>query len=449
MRDRHAFSKSYENRKKAIRQALHEELLITEMGCKERTYTLRKPVKILASAALISVLSLGVYAATQWVEFRMEQNGAEVHVHASLNETAKNTADAEEKPLRSWVSAEEEISVRLVIPDLPSDMSEDLTANGKYRSEDNSRSITINGIDLRRSDLDQLIGGAVATKQFDVGGKALYVITRGEAEFYNRIAYIVYEDDEFVLKLWVSYGITNDELMALASTLALEETTDALLAIPILNELTGNSNMDIPFVYTKDENPIYEADLLEIGESARDDNDWYTVTVDAVEVYDNINILDQNCILRKDFIERFTDASGKLVPYNRTEVILTVNDEKKATSQFGETTSVKKKLYVVTLTMDDVTMNAFTGADREEMLRACVNSFDLNAYTVTNGEMQMQSSNAVVDRKPNVYADNSEIIYREYLGNNQWKVAYLIDEDVAEGNLVLNNYSGKLYVKLQ
>ena len=60
----------------------------------------------------------------------------------------------------------------------------------------------------------------------------------------------------------------------------------------------------------------------------------------------------------------------------------------------------------------------------------------------------MQSSNAVADRKPNAYADSSEIIYREYLGNDQWKAAYLIDEDAAEDNLVLEEYTGKIYVKV-
>ena len=61
----------------------------------------------------------------------------------------------------------------------------------------------------------------------------------------------------------------------------------------------------------------------------------------------------------------------------------------------------------------------------------------------------MQSTNSVVDRNPNAYADSSEIIYREYLGNNQWKIAYLIDKDAAEGNLVLEQYTGKIYVKVQ
>lgn len=446
MKDKHTFSKSYTDRKEAVLRALHREEAL-EAEKKPCLFT-RTPIKIMASVAILSVLTVSVYAAVQWIDFRMEQNGDEVRIHASLTETGENTG-SDEKPLRSWRAEDGEISVSLNIPDLPSDMSEDQTANGKYHGEDSSRSITINGIDLRRSDLNQLIGGATNTKQLDVGGKAMYVVEKGEANYYNRMAYIVFDEDELVLKLWVSYGITDEELSALASTMTLEYTTDTLLAIPIQNEFSGTTNMDIPFVYTSPNDPIYENDLIEIGQSARDENDWYTATVVAVEVYDNINVLNPNHILRKEFIERFTDTSGKLVPYNRTEVILTVEEDKQATRQFGETVSAKKKLYVVTLTMEDVTMDEIPESDRERMLQACVNSFDLQSYTVENGEIKMKSSSAVVDREPNAYADSSEIIYREYLGNNQWKVAYLIDETDAESELMLEQYTGRIYVKVQ
>jgi len=446
MRDKHIFSKSYTDRKEAVLQALRREESI-ESEKKSCLFT-RTPIKIMASVAILSVLTVSVYAAVQWIDFRMEQSGDEVRIHASLNESAENT-NSEEKPLRSWRAEDGEISVSLQIPDLPADMSEDLTANGKYGSEDSSRSITINGIDLRRSDLDQIIGGATNTKQLDVGGKAMYVVEKGEADFYNRMAYIVFEEDELVLKLWVSYGITDEELSALASTMTLEYTTDALLAIPNQNELGGTTNMDIPDVYYAPYDPIYESDLVEIGQSVRDDNDWYTATIDAVEVHDTINVLNPNYILRKDFVERFTDTSGNLIPYNRTELIITGEEGKQATKQFGETISAKKKLVVVTLTMADVTMDEFSEEDRDDMLKACVNSFNLYAYTVADGEIMLQSSNAVVDSKPNAYADSSEIIYREYLGNNQWKVAYLIDETVAEGNLMLEQYTGKIHVIVQ
>lgn len=448
MRDKHVFSKPYTERKAVLLDAVRREDEVQKAS--NPHLTSRMPLKILVSVAILSVLTVSVYAAARWIDFRVEQQGDEAHVHASLNENSKDTTDNGEKPLRSWNSGEGEISVCLNIPDLPRDMSEDKTANGKYRSEDSSRAMTINGIDLRRSDLNQIIGGVTDITELNAGGKTMYVISAGnETSFYNRTAYIVCEEEELVLKVWVSYGIADDELLAMASTLTLEETDDAALALPIMNEVKGGSDIDIPFVYVREEDHIYEADLNKIGESVRDANDWYTATVNSVEVYDNIGVLNPSCILREDFVERFTDDGGNLVPYDRTEVILTEEEAGKVTKHFGETVSVTKKLYVVVLTMEDVTMDETLEADRERMLKACVNSFDLRAYTVENGEIKMLSSSAVVDRKPEIRAESSEIVYREYLGGNQWRVAYLIDADRAEGNLMLEQYTGKVYVKIQ
>lgn len=447
MKDKHIFSESYLERKETVLNAFRREE-IAEKNCNTLS-TSRIPLKVLVSVAILSVLTVSVYAAVQWIDFRMEQNGDEVRIHASLNEIGNDTDNQEEKPLRSWNANGDEISIRLNIPDLPSDMSENENTSGKYYSTDSSRSITINGIDLRRSDFNQIIGEVGKTKQLDAGGKSLYVITsNNETAFYNRTAFILFEQEELVLKLWVSYGITDDELLTMASTLTLEETDDALLALPILNELNDTSNIDIPTVIVREESSISETDLSEIGESVRADNDRYTVTVLGVEVYDNVNKLNPDHIMRKDFVERFTDDSGNLIPYNRTEIIWSEKGEK-MTKQFGETVSAKKKLYVMTLTMTDIAMNDIDEANREDMLKACVNSFNLNAYTVANGEIQILSTSAVVDRKPEKYADHSEIIYREYLGDNQWKVAFLLDENVAEGNLVLNEYYGKIYVKIK
>lgn len=446
MRDKHIFSPSYTARKEAVMNALRRE-----ETAEKNSHTCsasRIPLKILACAALLSVLTVSVYAAVQWIEFRLVQDGDETRIHASLNETGDTSADREEKPLRSWNAEEGEISVRLLIPDLPSDMRERENTNGKYYSDDTSRGMTVNGIDLRRSDLDQIIGGSADVKQIDAGGKPMYVISgHSEAAYFNRTAYILLEEEELVLKFWVSYGITDEELLAMASTLALEETDDPWLALPISNEVSDDSfDWTTPIVIERD--PIYEADLLEIGESARAANDWYTATVNRVEIHDNIHVLNRHGITRKDYVESFIDDSGKLIPYTRTEKIL-VQDGQGWSLQYGEDVSVTKKLYVVTLTMEDVTINPDDEAANEEMLKACVNGFDLKGYTISDGKVEMTFIDAAVNRKPESHSGNGEGIYREYLGNNQWKIAFLIDSDTAVGDLVLYDETCKIYVKIQ
>ncbi len=447
MRDNHIFSKSYTERKQAVIKAIHREELIEK---KSNTYfTSKLSFKILVSVVILAILSSSVYAAVQWIEVRMEKKGNEVLFHAGINVSAEAALDLSDKPLRSWNSKEGEISIRLNIPDLPSDMKERENTNGKYYSEDSSRGMTINGIDLRRSNLDEIIGGADEVKQLDVGGKAMYVIASdSEAAYFNRTVFIVFEKEELVLKLWVSYGITDDELIAMASTLTLEETTDELTAIPIINEVSDDS-YDWTTPHYVEREPVYESDLLDIGESARGASDYYTATVNSVEVYDNVNVLNPNCITRKDFVNRFIDDAGNLVPYNRTEIIFTQEGEY-WTQHFGESVPTTKKLYVVTLTMDDITMDSVDEDDRDEMLKACVNGFYLNSYKIVDDEIEIiSSSNVVVDKKPEAHADFSESIYREYLGNNQWKVAYLVDGSIAEEPLVLWTYTGKIYVKIQ
>ena len=447
MENKHIFSKSYAERKEKVQNALRCEEIAERNSNKLFAY--RIPLRVLASVAVISALTLSVYAAAQWIDFRMEKNGDEVRVYAELNETGEVTSDIEDKPLRSWNAYDDEIMIRLSIPDLPSDMSERDNTNGKYFSEDSARAMTVSAIDLRRSDLDEIIENAGEAKQLDAGGKTLYVIkSNAEAYLYDRTAFVLLEEEDLVLKMLISYGITDDELLRLASTLTVEETDDELLALPIINEVDSNSNADIPFVFVKEEAPIYETSLSEIGEAVRDEEDWYTATVNKVEVFDNINVLNKDCILRKDFVARFTDDSGILIPYNRTEVFWSAEEGEKPTKHFGDTDTAKKKLYVVTLTMDDVTMDDLSASDREEMLEACVNGFDLNTYTVSDGEINITYSDFVVDRKPEANADSCNIVYREYLGNNRWKLAYLIDEDIACGDLVLNNYTGNIYVKI-
>jgi len=448
MEDKHVFSKSYTDRREAVLNALRREEAI-ETGKHAHGIT-HLPVKILIAVIILSAFTVSIYAAVHWIDFRMERDGETVHVHASLNETGENDG-AEEKPVRSWNAEDGEISIRLNIPDLPSDMRARENTNGKYYSEDTSRSMTINGIDLRRSDLDQIIGGGDEAKQIDVGGKTMFVIgSNSDAAYYNRTAFILFEKEELVLKLWVSYGITDDELTALASTMTVEETTDVLLALPIINEVLDDS-YDWTTPITVERDPIYETDLLEIGESAREAGDWYTTAVNSVEICDTISSLNPKYILNNNFVKRFTDGSGNLIPYNRTEIIYTFDDDGKYVSmQFGESVPSVKKLYVVTLTMADVTMDELDEEDRDEMLKACVHGFSLNSYSVTDGEIDILSSGSVViDRKPEAHADNSESIYREYLGNNRWKVAYLVDESIANEPLVFWSYTGKLYVKIQ
>ena len=231
--------------------------------------------------------------------------------------------------------------------------------------------------------------------------------------------------------------------------MTLEYTTNVLLAIPIQDELVSGKAPGIPDVYCRPDDFIHEADLIEIGESARDDNDRYTMSVNDVQVYDNISMLTPSYILHKDFVNRFVDDSGKLIPYNRTQIVWIESEGKQPTKTFREDERTVKKLFVVTLTVGDIAMDDFSEEDRDTMLKARVNSYSLSGYTVKDGKLDIIDIDAVVEHQPGEKASSNELIYREYIGDNQWRVAYLIDEDIAEGGLVMKDYNGGIAVKIK
>ncbi len=459
MKEAHVFSEEYNKRKHTVMCALRREEA-SGAANSSRRYS-GTAVRILVCAAILAALTVSVFAITRFIDFRVNKEGNEVSVHAGI--TASDTGGApisantpgnagtgtsdEEKPLRSWRSQDGEISVCLSIPDMPPDMLGNPTASGKYGSQDHSRRITICGIDLRRCDLDQIVSGATDTMQLDAGGKIMYVIKKGEADFYDRVAYIAYEEEELILKLYISYGITDAELLSLASSTTVGYTTDALLAIPIENE-----NETAPAEKTSFETgyvPALVTELKKTGTPLRADTGRFTLTVSDVSIYNDVSVLDTSSVLRTEYIGKFTNGDGVLVPYNRTEVFLNAGSGETLPSSFGETVSVTKKLYVLTLTLSDVQLDEFADEDKYSMLCAIVASFRLNGYTVKDGRAEITSLNFVIDRLPGEYSSSSEPIYREDLGNGQWRVAYLVDEDIAEGDLMLYNLTERIFVKIQ
>ncbi len=444
MREDHTFSEEYRKRKTAMLNALERE------SQKKYSNTPRRsiPVRILATVAILSALTVGVFAAARLIDFSMERNGDNVYIHAGLNGTGEGTV-TDDKPLRSWNIEDGGVGIKLNIPDLPSDLEADRTAAGKYGNDDDSRAITINGVDLRRSDLEHVIVGATDTWHFEAGNKPVYVVRKGDTERYDRIAYIVFEKDELVLKLWVSRGITDDELVSLATTLSIEYTTDASRSIPILNELDDAPTVDLPSVIVGKGDPVYEKDLAEIGEEVSDKNGNFIVCVDDVHVYEDVKSLDPDCILHRDVVDRFTDENGEMLTYNRTQIVWIETPGKEPTKAYREGVLTEKKLYVVTLTMSYTNIEQYSEQDRDIMKKAFVNGFNLNSYTERDGEIDIFSMSAVVDQREGESVFNHEIVYREDMGDGQWKIAYLIDGDLAEKDLVLHSESGKIYVKIQ
>ena len=440
MKEIHVFSDRYNDRKRAVVSALRSYESGQTLTCAKK---MRLPIRMLIPVAIIAAVSVSAFSAVKWIEFRIERDGDRVNVHAGVNETA----NMEERPLISWRSDDGEISVKLNIPDLPADMSPNMTANGKYGGADSSRSLTFSVVDLHRSDIDQITAGVTDVERFDADGRAVCVIKTGEANYYNRTAYMAFEREAIVLKIWVSYGVTDEELTEMLTSLTLEKTDDPSVAVPVLNELTDAN--DAPDIFERESTTQYVSELSDIGESIRDTNECFTATVKSVEVFDDAKTLDFKHVIYKDMFYRFVNADGTLRPFERTMVNTIFNDDGSFVKEFGESVKMKKKLYVVTLAVTDLNFSDLNEADRLDMLQACINGFDLDGYTTDGGEIKITSFNAVADRTLGQYTGNGEMVYRQALGDGLWKVAFLIDEDIAEGNLVLHSYTSEIYIKIK
>ena len=440
MKEIHVFSDRYNDRKSAVMSALRSYELEQTLTCAKKMCL---STRMLISAAIIAAVSVSAFAAAKWIEFRVERDGDRVNVHAGVNETV----NVEERPHISWRPDDGEISVKLNIPDLPADMSPNMTANGKYGGADSSRSLTFSVVDLHRSDIDQITAGVIDVERFDADGREVCVIKTGEANYYNRTAYMFFEREAIVLKIWVSYGVTDEELTAMLTSLTLEQTDDPFEAVPVLNELTDAN--DAPDIFERESTTQYVSELSYIGESIRDTNERFTATVKSVEVFDDAKTLDFKHVIYKDMFYRFVNADGTLRPFERTMVNTIFNDDGSFVKEFGESVKMKKKLYVVTLAVTDLNFSDLNEADRLDMLQACINGFDLDGYTNDGDEIKITSFNAVADRKLGQYTGNGEMVYRQALGDGLWKVAFLIDEDIAAGDMVLHSYTSKIYVKIK
>ena len=430
MNDRHKFSNDYENKKRAILNALEDT---TE----ERPHvSSRVAVKLIAVAALISILTVGVFAATKLIEFSLKQEGDKIQISAKLPDRSDaDIANNENKPLRSWNADEDEISVKLNFGYMPGDIVEDSTAPYKFSDEEFTRALTFVGHDLRRSDFETILAGADSYVGLDAGeNKAYIVYWDSETAFYNRKLYVLFEAEELLVSAYVSYGITDDELREIAENITVTETDNTSEALPIGNEF-GTDSTNEQKVFYHENPPEYYADLLTLGDTGRYDGyyDSADVTVKSIEYYDTMADFDNSCIIHQSFVEKFVDENGNLIEYNRTELIR--GDGETTFNKWGETVPMIKKFVVVTLSLD-YEYGGEAELSKFDIEAPFLHTFDLGELVLLdNGEVVLDYNDYYYNRTPGKMATRREPVYREYLGDNTWRLGYLLDIDKLEGEL--------------
>ncbi len=397
-------------------------------------------VRLAIAAACVLVLSIGVYATAQLVGFYMERDGDNVNIGATLDR--ENPAESE-GPNRAWNANEDEVMIKLDFSYMPEDITPDLTANGKYDGAENNRAMTFSGFDLRICDLNTVIGNIAKAEEFMAGENRAFLLTsESEIAVYNKALYVLFEDEQLVIKATVGCGITEDELKAIAAGLSVVETDDVTLAIPISNEVgLGDISASVSDVLIIEGPKAYREDLISVGDSAHYDSYFHydDVTVLGVEVFDNISSLNKNCLYSHgaELLQKMTDPAGNLIPYKRTEVDIEAG-------KFGETVEVTKKLIVVTYKCTEVLKTD----EGEVYPMAFLNSFTFEKLiekedgTVVHDET---FSRFVIDRTPGTHSGTAEPIYGEQIDGDTYRYAYLIDEDQLDGELFLASYYAEIY----
>ncbi len=441
MKNKHIFSEEYEAKKKALLAAVSE---VDVQDTASRSHRSGRWARILCAAALCAILSVGAYAATQTLDVFVARDGDRVTLHAALPTKQTEATGEANPPLRSWRAEEGEVSVMLSIPGMPSDMKENPTANGKWSgAELSGRYITFSGIDLRRCDLDVILDGVTEPEVLPCDGGSAYVIrSKADAAIFNRTLYLIYEPEELVVRASVAYGITDDELAAIARDLQVVETRDTALALPISNEGYTEGKIDnTNRVEYMPGDPIKEEEILSVGAwgTAAEPAFPLSIRVEDVTVLDSIASIGMDAFQTYTALKlsHMTDATGAFIPYTRTEV---VQGEDGRT--FGASREVTKRLYMITVSA--------AGIEDAATLRACLHGFQLYGYRIENGEVVWDlSPHYVVDRNPDMNATTSECVYKKDMGDGTWVLCYLLDEDQAAGGLLLSNDAEDLHIAIQ
>jgi len=398
-------------------------------------YPQRRGLRIALIAACVLMLSVAVYAATGIVNFYIENNGDGVHVSAGLDSTV---ADKTKEPNRAWNADEGELMVKLDFAYLPDDITPDPVANGKYDGTDNTRAMTFMAHDLRISDLNTVRDGYESAEEFMAGENRAYLLTSdSEIALYNKHIFILFEEEHLVIEAYVGCGITEDEIKEIASGLSVVETDDVSEALPIANEVRGGDTSDIPDVFYHSYPEINREDLLTVGERAHYEDyfgDHRDITVLDVTIEDGISSLDRSLIssYAMDKIEKMIDEDGRFVPYNRTEL-------DRENGKFGETTTVTKKLVIVTVELE--------GPDNRADAFAFLHSFNLYRLVERDdGTIAGDSTpiECIIDHNLGLNAGSIEPIYREQIGETTYRIAYIIDDDQLTDELFFNSYFAKI-----
>lgn len=343
----HTFSDDYKQKKQKFVNAVRQK-----EGSRNHNYI----YKVVAAVAVISLIPASAYAADKWIRMQNQNTG-------NYSNSLLLTKENQEKTFTP---------VKLTAEYLPEGSTE-AVSSGPYKYEvpsDNGSGAHSTFFVLYQMDTEEFQFDedyVIACEEFDAGGRDAVLLTFDSRTVYDKTAYVIFDDLQYVAEVSMGKGITTDEAKKIAEgiTLTPTEKENATYASSMAEwkkeletlaeqaDTTGTDTMT----------------MLKQGEAWTDEISGYQLAVKEVEVLDNIRSLEAKYFTDngEHIPEGAVDKDGNMTAYERP-VIQTGDGITSINEQTG-TTHVNRKLVYVTLEITNPADAAREGKDDE----ACVN----------------------------------------------------------------------------
>lgn len=201
---------------------------------------------------------------------------------------------------------------------------------GKYHNEETGggMSAVFYRIPADGKDFQIDLTGSESCENYETEGKTAMISYRvgystydGTGNPYGREVWISFNDTRYLLQLFVTNDISQEELYKIIDNVSLYETDEKRFGeyFPWLDKSSQSSSYENPYLHPVD---IADVNMKKLGESA--DYDDYSFTVNSVVLTDSFDgIYTDSCGWTEDHphfedFRKFMDENGNILPNTRT-----------------------------------------------------------------------------------------------------------------------------------
>lgn len=434
------FSKTYREEK---------EELLNGLSSKPKSHLFRyKPYQIAAAFILaFIVLPATCFAASNYYKVHIQKNNYQSNLVVTPDkEAAADTEAIEFKP------------VKLVFNYLPAGSEPYPGDTSKYYvpADEDEDAHGVSPI-LNKLDTDEEMVfsslSSLSTMEFTAGENPAYLVKKDSSFAYDKMLYVVFEQEHYLVEAFLGYAITEDEAKKIAENISLEETDTANATDAVSYAASIEASIEESKKESEETEEITEKDKLpssyyNIGETLPV-SDLYPnckITVEKVEFFDSISGFDRSNFspLIEDMNE-FVDSSGKLIERERNE--WSYGDGITTLDHIVNTETVGRKFV-------NVTVSVTNPSDTDEN-DFCVFNEIMFINESSDGKLEIAED---VDYYDNVYwepiyfdgslTDNTDqhFFYTKIPAGKTvtYHIGYFIDDDLTD-NIFFQAYYGESY----